>query len=440
MARAALYAQPGGGTLAHGYKHLRCHRGEIRAFVHAGGRYLGFCLGGYIAGSTPGFGVLPGNTDQYITSPEATVASEDDTLVEVAWLGRRRTPFFQDGSYFWVQPNTNATVVATYPNGTTAALVVGFGQGRVGVVEPHPEATRNWYTDAALAIDRFGIDLGLDLHADGTDRRQSSIHDLPAIRGQDSEVRTMKRRNFLISASTAGILAGLTGGAGVGYASSRNRPLALVYRGPASYPGCSEAVAALLTGAPTEFRIQFCGPDENVQLSADALAAATIYAQPGGGDVTSAWRSLRAYSDDVRDFVHNGGHYLGFCLGAYLAGGNPGFGLLTGVTVGSYIRSANASVRGTDGAILGVTWRDQRRHMYFQDGAHFRLQRSAPATVLATYDTGAAAAVITTYGAGRVGLVGPHPEADQSWYTGGMANPDGIRFDLGHDLIESTIH
>jgi glutamine amidotransferase-like uncharacterized protein len=251
----------------------------------------------------------------------------------------------------------------------------------------------------------------------------------------------MKRRDLLISAGTAGILAGLTGGAGAGYAaSSKNRPLALVYRGPASYPGCSEAVAALLASAPSRFRIQFCGPGENVQPSTSTLAAATIYAQPGGGEVKSAWRSLRAYSDDIREFVRHGGHYLGFCLGAYLAGDNPGFGLLTGVAVESYILSANASVRAADGTIVGVTWRGRRRYMYFQDGTLFRLRPSAPATVLATYDTGTAAAVITTYGAGRVGLVGPHPEADQSWYTTGTDNPDGIRFDLGHDLIESTIH
>ncbi|GAA0717182.1 BPL-N domain-containing protein [Dactylosporangium roseum] len=249
----------------------------------------------------------------------------------------------------------------------------------------------------------------------------------------------MKRRDFLIGASAAGFVAGLTGGTGVGHASSTNRPLALVYRGPAAYPGCPEAVAALLSGAPTGFRVQFCGPDEHVRLSADTLAEATVYAQPGGGEARSAWRSLRAHSDDIRAFVNDGGHYLGFCLGAYLAGGGPGFGLLTDVAVESYVRSAKASVRGTDSTVVGVTWRGQRRHMYFQDGAHFRLQHDTPATVLATYDTGAAAAVVTTCGAGRVGLVGPHPEADQSWYTNGVANPDGIRFDLGHDLIESTI-
>jgi hypothetical protein len=79
--------------------------------------------------------------------------------------------------------------------------------------------------------------------------------------------------------------------------------------------------------------------------------------------------------------------------------------------------------------------------MYFQDGALFRPRAGAGAMVLATYDTGGAAAVVTAYGAGRVGLVGPHPEADRSWYTDAdLTNPDGIRYDLGHDLIETTVH
>lgn len=164
LAGATVYAQPGGGTLDHGYRHLRRKRGAIRDFVRSGGRYLGFCLGGYLAGATPGFGLLPGDTDQYIASPAATVDSEDDTQVEVTWRGRRRTLFFQDGPYFWVHRDGAATVLATYPNGTIAALVAGYGKGRVGVVGPHPEATEDWYRDAGLApAQRLGTDLGLDL-------------------------------------------------------------------------------------------------------------------------------------------------------------------------------------------------------------------------------------------------------------------------------------
>jgi glutamine amidotransferase-like uncharacterized protein len=164
LAGATVYAQPGGGTLSHGYGHLRRHRDDVRDFVRGGGRYLGFCLGGYLAGATPGFGLLPGDTDQYIASEEATVDFEHNTEVEVAWRGRPRRLFFQDGPYFWVRSKADVTVLATYPNDTIAALVAPFGSGLVGVVGPHPEATEDWYADAGMDVPRrFGTDLGLDL-------------------------------------------------------------------------------------------------------------------------------------------------------------------------------------------------------------------------------------------------------------------------------------
>src|SRR5690606_27294602 len=104
-----------------------------------------------------------GDTDQYIASPGATVDSEDNTLVHVNWRGRRRRLFFQDGPYFWLRPGADAAVVATYPNGTIAAMVAGFGSGRVGVVGPHPEATVDWFIDAGMPVPDLGVDLGLDL-------------------------------------------------------------------------------------------------------------------------------------------------------------------------------------------------------------------------------------------------------------------------------------
>jgi glutamine amidotransferase-like uncharacterized protein len=164
LADAVLYAQPGGDDLDDSYRYLRRHRGTVRQFVRSGGRYLGFCLGGYLAGATPGFDLLPGDTDQYIVSPAATVHTEDNTLVDVIWRGRRRTVFFQDGPYFWARPGSGVDVLATYPNGTIAAMVAAFGSGRVGVVGPHPEATEDWYIDAGLGVaNRLATDLGLDL-------------------------------------------------------------------------------------------------------------------------------------------------------------------------------------------------------------------------------------------------------------------------------------
>ncbi|QGN47953.1 hypothetical protein GKC29_14585 [Micromonospora sp. WMMC415] len=248
----------------------------------------------------------------------------------------------------------------------------------------------------------------------------------------------ISRRRLVIGLGAAGGLATL-GWAGVlAVTGDRDRPLALVYRGPAACSGCAEAVAALLRSAPAGFRTEYCGPDERRQISRDALAEAVVYAQPGGGHVNPAWRRLRGHAEDIRDFVHNGGHYLGFCLGAYLAA-RPGFGLING-EVGQYIRTEGASVDNADDTVIQVRWRGRPRYLYFQDGPTLNLAPGAPGTVLATYDNGAAAAVVTTFGAGRVGLAGPHPEADRSWYAEAqLTNPEGVRFDLGHDLIRSTV-
>ncbi|WP_225881997.1 BPL-N domain-containing protein [Streptomyces aureocirculatus] len=66
------------------------------------------------------------------------------------------------------------------------------------------------------------------------------------------------------------------------------------------------------------------GPGTGTPLTAAALADAQLYVQPGGGaDLEGTWRHLRASAGAVRDWVRDGGSYLGLCFGAYLAGRNP---------------------------------------------------------------------------------------------------------------------
>lgn len=251
--------------------------------------------------------------------------------------------------------------------------------------------------------------------------------------------KQLTRRRFLLGAGTVAI-----GGTAAGWAfheRTDDRPVALVYRGKASCSGCSEAVGRLLESAADPFRVVYCGPDEDVDLTAETLAGAALYAQPGGGEVRPAWRRMRSHAADIRAYVHGGGNYLGFCLGAYLAGADPGFDLVP-ETVHRYLGTEGSEVQDTDDTVVEVDWRGERRHMFFQDGPEFTGDWvTAPGTtVLARYRTGTVAAAVTGYGAGRVGLVGPHPEADESWYRGpGLTNPDGIRFDLGHDLVAATV-
>lgn len=58
---------------------------------------------------------------------------------------------------------------------------------------------------------------------------------------------------------------------------------ALVYRGSAAHAGCPEAVAKLLELSPLIGTVGFVGPDEDVKLTPEAMKAADVYAQPGGG-------------------------------------------------------------------------------------------------------------------------------------------------------------
>ena len=180
------------------------------------------------------------------------------------------------------------------------------------------------------------------------------------------------------------------------------RPRALVYRGPAARPtACSDAVAALLRSSARGFDVRFVGDREEDGLTPATLARAALYAQPGGGELGPAYRRLRRYRDTLRAYVAGGGRYLGFCLGGSLAGATP----------------------------------------RFEDGPVFLLAPGArDVTVLARYSGGGIAALTAPFGAGCVGVVGPHPEATSDWYRdAGLRTPHDQPADLGHDLIDQVM-
>ena len=184
-----------------------------------------------------------------------------------------------------------------------------------------------------------------------------------------------------------------------------NRPLALVYRGPAARPeGCSEAVAALLA-PPHRFDVRYVGPREELPLTADTLAGAAVYAQPGGGTLRHGWKRMRDDRHAIRGYVQGGGRYLGFCLGGYLAGATPGFGLLPGDT-DRWIDTPGATVRHDGDDLVTLRWAGRDRTLFFQDGPHFVLEAGRPAGVLGRYPNGAVAAVVAPYGAAGSGSSG----------------------------------
>jgi glutamine amidotransferase-like uncharacterized protein len=216
--------------------------------------------------------------------------------------------------------------------------------------------------------------------------------------------------------------------------------IALVYRGPASLPGCSEAVAALLRRSRWDLEVRYVGPWESTRLSPDVLHQIALYAQPGGRTLGGAYRWLRRIAPALRDYVNGGGRYLGFCLGGYLAGETPGFGLLPG-DADRYIASGDATTMTDGDTMVEVIWDGRLRTVYFQDGPWFDLDPGrGSAEVLAVYRNGRPAAVVAPYGRGVVGVVGPHPEATSDWFLdAGLRPPDRLALDLGLALVDRVM-
>jgi len=216
-------------------------------------------------------------------------------------------------------------------------------------------------------------------------------------------------------------------------------PEAVIYRGPASAPGCAEAVAAVLSSGSMPYRCRYIGPQGDRPLSAEALSSAAIYVQPGGGDdLAAAWRAMRPAAEFLRSWVRGGGVYVGFCMGGFLAGRNPGFGLLAGDSA-EYIKSAGATIDDDGDHLVEIDWKGSSNPMYFQGGPDFVLGPKDAGGVLGHYPNGSIAAMVARFGAGALGVTGPHPEAPASWYRdAGLVPPNPLPFHCARELVAAA--
>jgi len=216
------------------------------------------------------------------------------------------------------------------------------------------------------------------------------------------------------------------------------RPIAVIYRGLATAEGCPEVCATALEGP---YQIKYAGPAYSDILAAlnDPSEKAALYVQPGGGDnMEVGWNAVKDFSEGLKSWVQKGGHYIGICMGGYLAGTEPGFGLLEGWESASYTETEGAEVTDMKDALVTVHWRDVHRQVYFQGGPCFKPCDDCDrgkAVVLATYSNNQVAALALPLGNGSVGVCGPHPEAPSDWYTdiGGKAVTE-----LFVDLVATT--
>jgi glutamine amidotransferase-like uncharacterized protein len=136
-----------------------------------------------------------------------------------------------------------------------------------------------------------------------------------------------------------------------------------------------------------------------------------MIAVPGGfGDADTYKTLLKNNQRRVREFVDQGGKYLGICMGAYWAGSHY-FDLLDGVDAVQYMTRPGTDTRRPHAKEMPVTWRGQEESMFWYDGCAF--VGNGRYKTIATYANSDPMAIIQ----GNLGLIGCHPEAEDFWYT-----------------------
>lgn len=221
------------------------------------------------------------------------------------------------------------------------------------------------------------------------------------------------------------------------------RPVAAIYRGPASCSGCSEAVAALVRQSPHGFEVRYIGPDERMKLTAANLRGVSLYAQPGGdGSVGRAEKALGPKGTGaIKNYVSSGGNYVGFCMGAYLAGFDPGMGMLSPGNTGGYIHTRGASVKSARDTVIPIDWKGDRRHHFAPNPSYIIPSEAEGERILSRFTNGRVNSLVKPYGKGGVGVVGTHPEAGRAWYGSELwrKDKDGMDSAQGLRLIHQTM-
>jgi len=135
-----------------------------------------------------------------------------------------------------------------------------------------------------------------------------------------------------------------------------------------------------------------------------------IVAVPGGfGDANSFDKAFRHNGKRVKEFVQNGGKYLGICMGAYWTGKHY-LNMLNDIDAVQYITRPKTDTRRPHAKDLKINWNGLNTTMFFYDGC--ALVGNGKFNTIATYANGDPMAIIQ----GRIGLIGCHPEAEQFWY------------------------
>tara|TARA_R110000868_G_scaffold163191_1_gene395342 strand:- start:295 stop:936 length:642 start_codon:yes stop_codon:yes gene_type:complete len=174
-------------------------------------------------------------------------------------------------------------------------------------------------------------------------------------------------------------------------------------------PKCSvQSGNGIIRALQSHYNFKIFGKNELEKVFFDDVDMVVV---PGGlGDASSYETAFKYNAQPVRDFVAQGGRYLGICMGAYWADADY-FNILDGVRAEQYIKRPSTDTRRPHAKAANVTWNGQPERMYFYDGCALVGDENKFETV-ARYANNDPMAIIQN----RVGLIGCHPESQLFWY------------------------
>lgn len=215
---------------------------------------------------------------------------------------------------------------------------------------------------------------------------------------------------------------------------SSERPIALVWKnGGTCFPYCVSGAGKMAKKAGYQVRY-ITKRTKNLK---EALKTASIWVQPGGESLVAVKKMGPQTMMHIREFVKNGGGYVGICAGMLLAtkeigtSGVTGLGILSGETV--HLMSKKEDKR----QILDVDMVEYgTRNIYFSGGPYLQ-NHSSNTYVTGYYSTGQVASVEETFGKGRVVVSGFHPEVP-GWFKklARTFDQDGSDYDIAIEMMK----
>lgn len=176
------------------------------------------------------------------------------------------------------------------------------------------------------------------------------------------------------------------------------------------HPECSlDSADGIRIALSSEYNIKTFSVDD---IKPSLFKGLDVIAFPGGiGDADKYYDFVgRKAGNMIEDFINDGGHYLGICMGAYWAGHHY-LDILDGVKCEQYIKRKTGDIKRSYGTIATVDWNGKSEDMFFYDGCALIGDEKKFKTI-ARYSNGDPMAIIQN----RIGIIGCHPESTKHWY------------------------